>query len=188
LSSLPVQPERSPAAEFAPSADASPSADAAPPPAGPPAVIAAPAGEAPSVTESRRVLGTRILSRAARVLRSSVVLGMFIGALGVYPAQATVPEPAAAREVVDVIVANDAVTLSRMLDQKSLEALSKALSTIGSAPQPLVEITDVRYLGSVGLDEGTVVSYLARGRDPGGMNWVVGFALRVEGGQVVGVN
>lgn len=160
--------------------------------------------------EARLGLGDRVRRRAAvlrpvvRVIRSVVALGMFAGAvaggvlvyasqmpaptLGEYPAIPTAAEPAVAHEIVELIVANDAPALAARLEAESLEALSGALRTVQGNPQPLVEVTDIKYLGAVTLDDQTVVSYLAKGRDAIGEKWVVGFALRVQGDSVVGVN
>lgn len=107
---------------------------------------------------------------------------------GEYPAVMTVPEPAAAHAIMELVVSNDAPALAKVLEADALEALSGALRTIDGSSQPLVEVTEVRYLGAVKMDEQTIVSYLARGRDPVGEKWVVGFALRVQGDIVVGVN
>ena len=139
-----------------------------------------------------------------RIVRSIVLLGMFGGAVvagivvytlqapapspGTYPSVPTTAEPAAAHEIVELIVADDAPALASKLDAESLQALAGALSTVEPAPQPLVTVTSVKYLGAVALEEQTVVSYLARGRDAAGTDWVVGFALRVQGDEVVGVN
>jgi hypothetical protein len=167
-------------------------------------VAATPAAEAQSDAAGRTHRRAAALHGILRVLRSAVVLGMFAGATvagvlfyngqrttlpqGEYPSVATVPEPAAAHAIVELIVSNDAPALAKVLEADALEALSGALRTIDGSSQPLVEVTEVRYLGAVKMDEQTIVSYLARGRDPVGEKWVVGFALRVQGDMVVGVN
>lgn len=167
--------------------------------------IAAPAAPSrPSVRERAIARAAVALRPVVGLLRSAVVVGMFFGAAaagvyfygaqtqpmprGEYPTQPTVPEPPAAHSIVELVVADDAVGLSKALEAEALEALAGALRTIEPNPQPLVEVTDVKYLGAVNIDDQTVVSYLANGRDAAGTTWVVGFALRVQGDSVVGVN
>lgn len=158
--------------------------------------------ESPAAMRARR--RAAVLRGVARVLGSAITLGMFGGALvagyffygnqnqplvlGPYPAVATVPEPPAAHHIVELILADDAPALSKELEADALEALSGALRTIEGNPQPLVSVTSIKYLGAVQGADQTVVSYLANGRDAGGTKWVVGFALRVQEDQVVGVN
>ena len=57
-----------------------------------------------------------------------------------------------------------------------------------SANRGSSSITDVRYLGTVTQGEEAIANYMAYGKFNSGADAVLGFAVRVRDGDVVGVN
>lgn len=137
--------------------------------------------------------GRRSLRRLQRVVTAAVFvasigLGLIIYGLGnqpvrpsPFPTGTTVAEPAAAAELARALSREDAGMLAETVDGRILQSLDGSL-------EPIVHVTEVRFLGAVSLGSDTVVAYLVRGKDAQGQKLVRAFALHVQGEQVVGVN
>ena len=98
-----------------------------------------------------------------------------------YPQLAKVDEPRAAHDVVQAIAQDDAGALAKYLPSDQLSALDTAL-------KPIVDVRSTKFVGAV-ENEGRVLSaYVATGKTTEGIDFVVGFVLRVANDQVVGVN
>jgi hypothetical protein len=98
-----------------------------------------------------------------------------------YPTLPKVEEPRAAQAVVAAIAANDPKSLAQMMPADLLARLDKALD-------PVVDVRTTKFVGAV-ESEGTLLSgYTATGKTEDGIDFVVGFVLRVANDQVVGVN
>lgn len=98
-----------------------------------------------------------------------------------YPTVPPVAEPPVAAAVANALATDDARALAQTADAETLQVLGEAL-------QPLVEVTDVKFLRAVGVNRDTLAAYIASGRDSQGREWSVGLVLRVQGNQLVGVN
>lgn len=97
------------------------------------------------------------------------------------------PEPPAAARVADALRQDDAPRLARLLgDEELLQALSNALRSVNNAP--IIDVREVKFVGAVDNDGRILSAYVLRGRDTTGMNMIVGFVLRVQNNEVVGVN
>jgi hypothetical protein len=97
-----------------------------------------------------------------------------------YPQLPKVEEPRVGHDVAAAIGANDAQSLSRLVPTAMLNDLDTAL-------QPIVDVRSTKFLGAV-ENEGRVLSaYVATGKTSEGIDFVVGFVLRVANDQVVGV-
>ena len=92
-----------------------------------------------------------------------------------------VPEPAASAQVASLLVANDAVGLSRTLEIPLLQRLASSI-------EPLVEIDEVFFTGATERDGDILSAYVAGGRAGTGQRASVGIVLRVRDGKVIGVN
>lgn len=90
-------------------------------------------------------------------------------------------EPEAAAQVSSTVTSGDARALAKMLDRDMLKQL-------GSALEPLVQIEETKFVGAVAKDQLTLAAYTAKGKDPRGNRFIVGYVLRVQGAKVVGVN
>jgi hypothetical protein len=98
-----------------------------------------------------------------------------------YPSLPKVDEPRVGHDVAGAIGANDAQSLSKLVPSGMLNDLDTAL-------QPIVDVRSARFVGAV-ENEGRVLSaYVATGKTAEGIDFVVGFVLRVANDQVVGVN
>jgi hypothetical protein len=146
--------------------------------------------------------------RALRVLRAVkvvVLVGLLVVGLvggvfayrylnpgidyGKLPPLTEAAEPPAADDLTDLVVAGDEAKLAQKYDSGLLESLSMALTVgAGSQPPPLVDIQDIRYLGSVAQGGDTLAMYVAVGQLDGGTPAMAGFSLRVRDGLVIGVN
>lgn len=104
---------------------------------------------------------------------------------GPYPPRREAAEPVAADRLTDLLAAGDDSTLAVEFDEEILTQLSGALR-IGQ--QSLVSVSDIRYLGTVAEGEEALASYVALGKFNSGQDVVIGFAVRVRDGEVVGVN
>ncbi|HYU81985.1 MAG TPA: hypothetical protein VFA31_04515 [Candidatus Polarisedimenticolia bacterium] len=98
-----------------------------------------------------------------------------------YPALPKVDEPRAAHDVVAAIAADDAQSLSRLIDAQMLSDLDAAL-------QPITDVRGTKFLGAVDSEGRLLSAYVVTGKTTEGIDFVVGFVLRVANDQVVGVN
>jgi hypothetical protein len=98
-----------------------------------------------------------------------------------YPALPNVEEPRAAHDVVSAVGASDAQALSRLLDSTMLTDLDTAL-------QPIVDVRTTKFVGAVESEGRLLSAYVVTGKTQQGVDFVVGFVLRVSNDQVVGVN
>lgn len=129
--------------------------------------------------------------------RTAVTLGLFVaglvlgvvGQLVLAPAAQPTPlaalpptaEPPAAATVASAIIRDDARGLAKSLDQDVLKSLGQAL-------EPIVEVTELRFVGATELDGRVMAAYVAKGKDLSGEKRIVGLVLRVQEDEVVGVN
>ena len=98
-----------------------------------------------------------------------------------YPALPKVDEPRAAHDVVAAVGSDDAQALSRMLD-------STMLTDLDTAIQPIVDVRTTKFVGAVESEGRLLSAYVVTGKTTEGIDFVVGFVLRVSNDQVVGVN
>jgi hypothetical protein len=98
-----------------------------------------------------------------------------------YPALPKVEEPRAAHDVVAAIGADDAQSLSRLVD-------SKMLSDLDTALQPITDVRNTKFIGAVESEGRLLSAYVVTGKTTEGIDFVVGFVLRVANDAVVGVN
>jgi hypothetical protein len=92
-----------------------------------------------------------------------------------------VDEPRAAHDVVAAVGADDAQALSRLLDSAMLTDLDTAL-------KPIVDVRTTKFVGAVESEGRLLSAYVITGKTQEGIDFVVGFVLRVANDQVVGVN
>jgi len=133
------------------------------------------------VNEARAVA---TLSLFAIGILSGVVLHAVVDkgpAENPYPALPKVEEPRAAHDVVAAIAADDAQSLSRLIDAQMLSDLDAAL-------QPITDVRGTKFLGAVDSEGRLLSAYVVTGKTTEGIDFVVGFVLRVSNDQVVGVN
>jgi hypothetical protein len=98
-----------------------------------------------------------------------------------YPALPKIDEPRAAHDVVAAIGADDAQSLSRLVD-------STMLTDLDSALQPITDVRTTKFVGAVESEGRLLSAYVVTGKTTEGIDFVVGFVLRVTNDQVVGVN
>jgi hypothetical protein len=98
-----------------------------------------------------------------------------------YPQLPKVEEPRAAHDVVAAIGADDAQALSRLVDSTMLNDLDMAL-------QPINDVRSTKFVGAVESEGRLLSGYVVTGKTTEGIDFVVGFVLRVSNDQVVGVN
>jgi hypothetical protein len=98
-----------------------------------------------------------------------------------YPQLPKVEEPRAAHDVVAAVAADDARALSRLVDSTMLNDLDMAL-------QPIVDVRTSKFVGAVESEGRLLSAYVVTGKTTEGIDFVVGFVLRVSNDQVVGVN
>ncbi len=98
-----------------------------------------------------------------------------------YPAVAGAPQPRVTASLADAIEANDAHALAGSLGSDTLTKLAEAL-------EPIVEVSEVDFVGAIAKGDDTLAGYVARGIDQSGAKVIVGFVLHVQGNSVVGVN
>jgi hypothetical protein len=133
------------------------------------------------VNEARAVA---TLSLFALGILAGVVVHSFVDrgpAENPYPALPKVDEPRAAHDVVAAIGSDDAQSLSRLVDSKMLTDLDTAL-------QPITDVRSTRFVGAVESEGRLLSAYVVTGKTTEGIDFVVGFVLRVSNDQVVGVN
>ena len=98
-----------------------------------------------------------------------------------YPQLPKVEEPRAAHDVVAAVGADDAQELSRLMP-------SNLLTDLDTAIQPIVDVRTTRFVGAVESEGRLLSAYVVTGKTTDGIDFVVGFVLRVANDQVVGVN
>jgi hypothetical protein len=133
------------------------------------------------VNEARAVA---TLSLFALGILAGVVVHSFVDrgpAENPYPALPKVDEPRAAHDVVAAIGSDDAQSLSRLVDSKMLTDLDTAL-------QPITDVRTTKFVGAVESEGRLLSAYVVTGKTTEGIDFVVGFVLRVSNDQVVGVN
>jgi hypothetical protein len=133
------------------------------------------------VNEARAVA---TLSLFALGILAGVVVHSFVDrgpAENPYPALPKVDEPRAAHDVIAAIGSDDAQSLSRLVDSKMLTDLDTAL-------QPITDVRSTKFVGAVESEGRLLSAYVVTGKTTEGIDFVVGFVLRVSNDQVVGVN
>ena len=133
------------------------------------------------MNEARAVV---TLSLFAVGILAGVVLHTFVDkgpAENPYPSLPKVDEPRAAHDVVSAIGADDAQSLSRLVD-------SQMLSDLDAALQPITDVRGTKFVGAVESEGRLLSAYVVTGKTTEGIDFVVGFVLRVANDQVVGVN
>jgi hypothetical protein len=98
-----------------------------------------------------------------------------------YPALPKVEEPRAAHDVIAAIGTDDAQALSRLVD-------STLLTDLDTAIQPITDVRSTKFVGAVESEGRLLSAYVVTGKTTDGIDFVVGFVLRVTNDQVVGVN
>jgi hypothetical protein len=98
-----------------------------------------------------------------------------------YPQLPKVEEPRVAHDVVAALAADDPRALSRLMPADMLNALDMAL-------QPVVDIRGTKFVGAVDSEGRLLSAYVVTGKTTEGIDFVVGFVLRVANDAVVGVN
>ncbi len=98
-----------------------------------------------------------------------------------YPPLTGAPEPEAAHALAAALKTNDADALASRVLPPIASALSNAL-------QPIVEVTDVTYLGTVEHDGRDLAGYIVSGRDVQNQDQIVGIVVDVMDGSIVGIN
>ena len=83
-----------------------------------------------------------------------------------------IDEPRVAHDVVAAIAADDAQSLSRLMSADMLSALDSAL-------QPVVDVRKTEFVGAVESEGRLLSGYVATGKTSDGIDFVVGFVLRV---------
>ncbi|MDQ2913725.1 MAG: hypothetical protein M3T56_10770 [Chloroflexota bacterium] len=98
-----------------------------------------------------------------------------------YPQLQKVEEPRIAHDVVAAIGADDAQALSKLMPTDMLTNLDAAL-------RPVVDVRKTKFVGAVESEGRLLSAYVVTGKTTEGIDFVVGFVLRVSNDQVVGVN
>jgi hypothetical protein len=98
-----------------------------------------------------------------------------------YPQLPKIDEPRAAHDVISAVGADDAPSLSKLMPAAMLTDLDMAL-------QPVVDVRGTKFLGAVESEGRLLSAYVVTGKTAEGIDFVVGFVLRVANDQVVGVN
>jgi hypothetical protein len=146
--------------------------------------------------------------RAIRVLttlKRLLLLTLFVGGIalgiagyrlvnppieyGTLPPLQEAAEPTPADELTDLVLNGTEASLAGRYSAELLDGLATAL-TVGPGQQgsPLMEVVDIRYLGSVVEGSDTLALYIAFGKIDGGTDASAAFSLRVRDGEVIGVN
>jgi hypothetical protein len=98
-----------------------------------------------------------------------------------YPTLPKVEEPRAAQAVVAAVAANDPRSLAQLMPADLLTKLDSAL-------EPIVDVRSTKFVGAVESEGNLLSGYTVTGKTQDGVDFVVGFVLRVANDQVVGVN
>jgi hypothetical protein len=99
-----------------------------------------------------------------------------------YPTLPEAAEPQASAQVANAIRVDDARALANLVSDTDL------LGKLHSSLDPIVSVTDVKFLGAAERSGTTLSAYVVRGRDQMGNRIIRGFVLSVQHGEVVGVN
>ncbi|OLC56590.1 MAG: hypothetical protein AUH85_05935 [Chloroflexi bacterium 13_1_40CM_4_68_4] len=91
-------------------------------------------------------------------------------------------EPQTSADVATAIRTDDARALSRLVTNQDL------LNKLHSSLDPIIAVSDVKFLGAADRTGMTLSAYVVRGRDQQGNKIIRGFVLSVQHGEVVGVN
>jgi hypothetical protein len=98
-----------------------------------------------------------------------------------YPTLPKVEEPRAAQAVIAAVAANDPRSLAQLMPADLLTKLDSAL-------EPIVDVRSTKFVGAVESESTLLSGYTVTGKTQDGVDFVVGFVLRVANDQVVGVN
>ena len=98
-----------------------------------------------------------------------------------YPTLPKVEEPRAAQIVASAIAANDPKALAQLMPADLLAKLDASL-------KPVVDVRTTKFVGAVESEGMLLSGYTVTGKTEDGVDFVVGFVLRVANDQVVGVN
>jgi hypothetical protein len=98
-----------------------------------------------------------------------------------YPALPKVEEPRVAHEVVEAIGNDEPRTLAKLMPATLLTDLDTAL-------QSIIDVRTTKFVGAVESEGRLLSGYVVTGKTTEGIDFVVGFVLRVANDQVVGVN
>jgi hypothetical protein len=135
--------------------------------------------------EPSRSLGT-VAVLALFVL--GVVAGVTVGQatrtrppVSPFPGLPLTSEPVIGAQVAEAIANDDARVLAHSVDGQMLGALGQSL-------EPIVNVSEVRFVGAVEKSGDTLSAYVVQGRDLQGTQLLVGYVLRVRGDKVIGVN
>ena len=164
----------------------------------------APATTAPAATDQARIAEGEAAIRALRFVKRLIVVVLFIVGLGAglvlyrtanpplqygtLPPLSEAAEPPSADALTDLVVAGDEAQLADHYDGDLLAGLSSALTMGPGANDPLVQVNNIQYLGSVAQGPDILAFYVATGQMSDGTDGEAGFSLRVRDGKVVGVN
>ena len=107
---------------------------------------------------------------------------------GPYPPRTEAAEPEQADHLADLLEAGDDAGIAATLDGPLIEQLSAVLRLGGANGDPLIDITRVQYLGTVADGPESVASYVVMGAFSDGTEGMLGMAIRVRDGEVVGIN
>ncbi len=130
--------------------------------------------------------------------RAIVTIGIFAAGIGLgiaaqvltaaappasrYQSLPVTEEPAPAAAIVAAIRNDDAKALAGMIDDPDL------LKLLGTAISPIVDVSDVKFVGAVDRNGRVLSAYTVTGKTQMGMKVILGFVLTVQNGEVVGVN
>jgi hypothetical protein len=98
-----------------------------------------------------------------------------------YPELAGAPEPPVAHALAAALKANDA-------DGVASHVLSTVASSLSDALKPIVDVTDVTYVGTVEHDGRDLAGYIVAGRDQQSQKQIVGFVVDVVNDEIIGIN
>jgi hypothetical protein len=148
----------------------------------------------PSATTAPRVEGAGTSRPRPLMIIGLFIFGVLGGALAQsvvnppaspnpYPQLPVLGEPAETAELMRVILADDARTLSTLLEGEVLQALGEAI-------QPVEEVLEANFVGSTERNGDILSAYVLTGRvgGIGGQQLLVGVVFRVRDGEIVGVN
>jgi hypothetical protein len=109
---------------------------------------------------------------------------------GPFPPLPEAAEPRAADDLTDLLVAGNDQVIAERYGDDIVSELALAL-TIGPDPQnasPIVDVRDVKYLGTVADGRQLLAMYAAIGSLGDGTDVIAGFSLRIADGEIIGVN
>lgn len=146
------------------------------------------------------------MSSAARVAKSALAIALFAGGViagvmvysgtqarveyGPYPPLPEAAEPRVADELTDLVVDGQDRALAERYGPDLIEELQAALR-FGSPEvgmENIVDVTDIKYLGTVSDGREQLAMYNIYGVTSGGLPVITGLSLRVSDGEVIGVN